>query len=188
VSKCPICDFDISSNLSVCPGCSSRLIKCRNCGNLVFYKADKCPNCGEDPKRAKSKEDLSIDEKQRGLQKLYDEGVRIKTGAPSIQTIRSSSNLSYIPVTPEKSFTGKAILTLVLYYIGFWIGGFIANLIFLNESKREARRLGRSPDGAGCLGILWFFHVTLPIIAIIILMIISAITGLSIFGFISEIF
>ena len=59
------------------------------------------------------------------------------------------------PPAQPPSFTTKAIITLLVYFV-FWIPGFIANLIFYNEAKTEERRWGQSLAGVGCLSfMLW---------------------------------
>jgi hypothetical protein len=67
---------------------------------------------------------------------------------------------------PPKSFIWQSILTLILYYLGFWIIGFIANVLFIGSAKREKERTGRAPVGSGCLDGLLFFHFTLPVLLI----------------------
>ncbi len=81
----------------------------------------------------------------------------------------------------HKSFTGKAFFTLVLYYLGFWIGGVIANFLFLGEAKRARNVTGMNPSGMGCLNFLIVTHFYLPLFLVIIL-IVLLITGLSHLG------
>ena len=59
---------------------------------------------------------------------------------------------------PPKSFTGWAILTLILYWVGFWVIGLIANVAFLSSAKDEWHRTRRKPDGYDLLvAFLWLF-------------------------------
>ena len=51
----------------------------------------------------------------------------------------------------SKSYTGKAILTFILYMF-FWIPGFIANVIFYEESRSMSKIAGKELPGTGCLG------------------------------------
>jgi hypothetical protein len=78
----------------------------------------------------------------------------------------------------NKSFTGKAFLTLLMYYIGFWLVGFIMNIIFLSEAKRTQAITQMSPPGKGCLVALLVFHLIVPLL---ILFLIFGV-GLSIFS------
>jgi hypothetical protein len=66
----------------------------------------------------------------------------------------------------RKSYTLKAVLTLVLYYVGFYIVGLIVNLVFLSEANSDQRASGVSPSGKGCLIFLLIFHLIIPILLI----------------------
>ena len=68
-----------------------------------------------------------------------------------------------------KSFTGPAIITLVLYFI-FWIPGLIANVLYYKEAKEVQRVTGHSPQGMGCLSAMFWFAV-ISFVGIIILFI-----------------
>jgi hypothetical protein len=50
----------------------------------------------------------------------------------------------------EKDYIGEALITLLLYYVGAGVIGFIANLIFLNNAKNDQRR-GVMTRNVGCL-------------------------------------
>lgn len=65
----------------------------------------------------------------------------------------------------SKSFVGPAWLTFFLYYIGLYIGGLIANILFINSAKTTQRIINRDPPGTGCLWFLIWTHVFLPLIA-----------------------
>lgn len=67
----------------------------------------------------------------------------------------------------SKSFTGKAILTLILYWIGFYIIGLIANIAFLSSANKSRSISGISPSGRGCLVFLIWFHLIIPILLIL---------------------
>jgi TRAP-type mannitol/chloroaromatic compound transport system permease small subunit len=49
-----------------------------------------------------------------------------------------------------KSYTMKAVVTLLLYFLLF-IPGFIANIVFLGEANKTKKIIGRNPEGHGCL-------------------------------------
>ena len=59
------------------------------------------------------------------------------------------------PPAQPPSFTTKAVVTFLIYFI-FWLPGLIVNILFLNEAKTEEGRWGQSLSGVGCLSfMLW---------------------------------
>jgi hypothetical protein len=74
-------------------------------------------------------------------------------------------------VASTQSFVGSAVLTWVLYYVGFYIIGFIVNLVYLSSAKNIFRQTGISPSGRGCLQFLFFVHFWLPIVALLLLIV-----------------
>ncbi|HOT97918.1 MAG TPA: FHA domain-containing protein [bacterium] len=70
----------------------------------------------------------------------------------------------------NKSFTGKAFLSLLLYYVGFWFLGFISNIIFLSDANRTKRLIGSNPPGYGCLTTLLVVHIALPLLILMIIL------------------
>ena len=71
-------------------------------------------------------------------------------------------------VHAAKSYVGLAFLTLLLYYVGFFIIGLICNLVFLAQANESRRIVGSSPSGRGCLLFLLWTHLLIPIIIILI--------------------
>lgn len=67
-------------------------------------------------------------------------------------------------IAASRSFYGPALLTLALYWFTFWIGGLIANLVYLNSASNAQKLSGVSPEGKGCLWLLLIVHVVLPIL------------------------
>lgn len=65
-----------------------------------------------------------------------------------------------------KSYYGAALLTLALYWLTFWIGGIIANVIYLNSASNTQRLSGVSPEGKGCLWALLITHIGIPLLII----------------------
>ena len=59
---------------------------------------------------------------------------------------------------PEKDYLGEAFLSLVLYYFGLGIVGLIANIIFLNNARRDERQ-GILTRNVGCLQALLWVHI-----------------------------
>ncbi len=62
----------------------------------------------------------------------------------------SSQQPQNVYLTVRVSFTSKAILTLILYFV-LYIPGLIANFVFWNEARRIKERTGDAPEGYGCL-------------------------------------
>ncbi len=83
----------------------------------------------------------------------------------------------YPPVQyrPEKSYLGEALITLVLYYLGFGLIGLIANIIFLNNANRDERQ-GLLVRNKGCLQLLLWVHVIGLVVGCIVLVVL-ALTG-----------
>ena len=52
-----------------------------------------------------------------------------------------------------KSYSGAAILVLILYLF-LWFPGLIANVLYLEEAKRNQRIAGHDLPGVGCLEIM----------------------------------
>ena len=68
-----------------------------------------------------------------------------------------------------KSYVGVAWLTLLLYYIGFYIIGLIVNLVYLSKAKQTMKITNTSPPGRGCLRFLLWTHLLIPITFVLIL-------------------
>lgn len=73
-------------------------------------------------------------------------------------------------VHASKSYVATAFLTLLLYYVGFFIIGLICNIVFLSQSNESKRIVGASPSGRGCLVFLLWVHIVIPIILLILFM------------------
>lgn len=71
-------------------------------------------------------------------------------------------------VHASKSYTGWAFLTLILYWVGFYIIGLIANIAFLSAANKSKRISGVSPSGRGCLIFLIWFHIITLIIIVLL--------------------
>lgn len=68
---------------------------------------------------------------------------------------------------PEKSYLGEAFITLLLYYLGFGLIGLIANILFLNNARRD-ERTGVVTRNVGCLQVLLWVHIALLALACVI--------------------
>jgi hypothetical protein len=52
--------------------------------------------------------------------------------------------------TRYQSFTGKAVIALLLYFL-LYIPGLIVNIMFIGEANRVRKETGQAPSGLGCL-------------------------------------
>jgi hypothetical protein len=73
-----------------------------------------------------------------------------------------------VALAAQKSFTGNAFFTWVLYWFG-WLPGVIMNFVYLNEAKGVQKLTGQSPPGMGCLTLLIITHFLIPLILIALL-------------------
>lgn len=68
------------------------------------------------------------------------------------------------------SYTGKAVVVVLLYFCGY-LPGLICNIIFLIEALRTKKHYGRVPQGMGLLTILLLLSMTvIPLLAFISVM------------------
>ena len=103
------------------------------------------------------------------------------------QDPRSQPQYVYVSTTAQdtmraiaatRSYIGPAILTLALYWLLFWVGGVIANVLYLYSANNAERISGVSPEGKGCLWILLIVHVILPIALVFILIVMGGLTAI----------
>lgn len=165
MKNCPICQGSIQDSALECNHCGVSLKHCATCGTLLLSTAHKCTKCTTSLDQKENQNDYN-DSRQKAIQNLEFAGAKAQ-GATIVDSNQSNNPIKVAINYPTKSFTWHAILTLILYYVGFWIIGFVANLIFLNDVKKEQERTGNNPTGSGCLSFLLLIHVTLPILLII---------------------
>jgi len=86
---------------------------------------------------------------------------------PAISNVQPNMQADMVrAIAATRTYYGAALWTLALYWIAFWIGGVIANIIYLNSANNAQKLSGVSPEGKGCLWILLITHVVLPIVGI----------------------
>jgi hypothetical protein len=153
---------------------------CNNCGKQITDDSVFCTYCGKEIVKIKSNQ---ID----------------STSSPIISYVQKSNNQN-LPVNPEinvrviqdpnqnigfgmeyalhsnKSYIGYAWLTILLYIITFWIGGFIANIVYLNAAITTRKIIKRDPPGFVFL-IVILVLANSGIIFIVISMIASGLYG-----------
>ncbi|MBN1312499.1 MAG: hypothetical protein JXB30_13880 [Anaerolineae bacterium] len=64
---------------------------------------------------------------------------------------------------PEKDYLGEALITLVLYYVGFGLIGLIVNIVFLGNARRD-QSMGIATRNVGCLQAVLWVHIALMVI------------------------
>jgi hypothetical protein len=74
-----------------------------------------------------------------------------------------------------KSYTGSAILVLVLYFV-FYVPGLIANFMYYNDAKRMEDIAGERLPGVGCLQAQLYLAVCTFVAAAMVIL------GIAIFG------
>ena len=89
-------------------------------------------------------------------------------------------------VALSKSYVGAAFLCWLLYYVGFWVVGFVVNLVYLSQAKRVQRETQHSPSGKGCLSLLLFVHFWLPLMLIVGLIVLGVVSGGAVMEMLSE--
>jgi hypothetical protein len=74
------------------------------------------------------------------------------------QRFQNAVAVQQIAAARVKSYTGPAILVLVLYLF-LWLPGFIANILYYSDAKRMERVAGHSLPGAGCLAVMLWLNL-----------------------------
>jgi hypothetical protein len=65
-----------------------------------------------------------------------------------------------------KSYTGPAVLVLVLYMV-LWLPGFVANILYYSDARRMERIAGYALPGSGCLTVMLWLNVASVVIGIV---------------------
>jgi hypothetical protein len=84
----------------------------------------------------------------------------IKRKNDDYYVIDDNYDYEYVAV-PQQDYTTAAIMTLILYFVGF-IPGLVVNLLVLFKARQEEALTGVTPVGMGCLTSLFLFFVILP--------------------------
>ncbi len=83
---------------------------------------------------------------------------------------------------PEKDYLGEAFITLLLYFVGMGVAGLIANIIFLNNARRDQNQ-GVNTRNVGCLQVLLWFQIISLVLACAAVAIIMLLGGFAaVFG------
>jgi hypothetical protein len=185
---CPFCNNPVDSGVFQCPHCGrvQYKIRCSRCGSWSFANSTTCRAChgpftAEDQARR-----FAIEPNDSFMMDVAPTMAPIprRPGAPAAQpappppqpqappVVVVQPQASPLPAAPqpqvlvvdrpgyvrEKSYLGEAFLTLALYWIGLFIAGLIANIIFLGNARRD-RQWGVITTNVGCLQALLWFHI-----------------------------
>jgi len=68
--------------------------------------------------------------------------------------------------------------------VGFWLVGLIVNIVYLADAARYRRETQLPASGVGCLWALLIFHLVLPIVGAVLLVVtgLGALILAAIFG------
>jgi hypothetical protein len=66
-------------------------------------------------------------------------------------------------ISQPKDYNVTALIILLLYLL-FYLPGLIANIIYWSQARQEAKRIGKNPDGMGCLTALLVVLGALPLL------------------------
>jgi hypothetical protein len=69
--------------------------------------------------------------------------------------------------TRNQSFTGKAVIALLLYFL-FYIPGLIVNIMFISQANRVRKETGQTPSGIGCLWATLVVSI-IPLAAVLVI-------------------
>lgn len=97
-----------------------KLILCPDCNQSISSRASHCPHCG-----------CPIQQNTYGSE-------------------RSLAHEFEKMQLRQKSFTTPAVITFVLYCIG-WVPGLFVNFMYLDEAKKVKAATRQKPEGYGCL-------------------------------------
>jgi len=119
-------------------------IKCPFCSEAINAGAKKCKHCGEWLNR------------------------------PALSPLPyARPQQSATAQQPPRSYVNSAVVTLILYVLGFGIVGLVVNFVYLASARTEWQRTGQAPEGRGCLvALLWaFFWIPLIIFVVVVIFI-----------------
>jgi hypothetical protein len=158
--------------------------RCDYCKTVVEKGEKICPSCGAPlpftPDEPRTPE--RVDHSRPVTRSSVDQPTS-QSQTPNVQvTVQPQT------VVKQESFVGRAFIALILYYLGLYIVGLILNIVFLSNANGIRNRTGSSPSGRGCLLFLIWTHFWIPLLAFLIIIIISLALGEGAFGIFEEFF
>jgi hypothetical protein len=82
------------------------------------------------------------------------------------QQFQNAVAAQHIAAARAKSYTGPAILVLVLYPL-LWFPGFIANILYYSDAKQMQRVAGHPLPGTGCLAVMLWLNVASLVLSLL---------------------
>jgi hypothetical protein len=82
------------------------------------------------------------------------------------QQFQNAVAAQHIAAARAKSYTGPAILVLVLYLL-LWLPGFIANILYYSDAKQTQRVAGYPLPGTGCLAVMLWLNVASLVLSLL---------------------
>jgi hypothetical protein len=92
------------------------------------------------------------------MQNIPDHNRQMQQRRWEAQQYQNAVAAQHVAAARAKSYTGPAILVLVLYLL-MWLPGFIANILYYSDAKQTQRVAGYSLPGTGCLAVMLWLNV-----------------------------
>jgi len=150
---------------------------CHNCGKEINENSVYCKHCGKEVlNKLENNQIETINEaKDSSMESINNQELnKSEINVRVVQEPNPNIGLGMeYAVHSNKSYIGYAWLTIVLYVFALWIGGFIANIVYLNAAKNTRRIINRDPPGLIFLIVLLIFGIMGLIFGIIIPLAIS---------------
>jgi len=136
---------------------------CPNCGKEINENSRYCTHCGEHVLGRQENNQINISRGTQIQKKETHSNNSLSKPEVKVEVVHSENsnmglNMEYA-VHSNKSYIGYAWLTIVLYIFTFWLGGLIANIVYLNAAKNTSRIIKRDPPGLVFLIVLLIFGI-----------------------------
>ena len=140
---------------------------CPSCGKLIKWDAVICPKCGVQVEDLYPVNKSDVVYKPRLINQNLSSTPEINVRVIQDPNQNIGFGMEYA-LHSNKSYIGYAWLTILLYFITFWIGGFIANIVYLNAAKNTKRITKKDPPGLVFLIVLLILGIIGLVFGIII--------------------
>ncbi len=149
---------------------------CSSCGKEINENSIYCNYCGKEvlKKVENTQVETSYETRNQNIQSINNQKLdRPEINVRVIQEPNPNIGIGMeYAVHSNKTYIGYAWLTILLYTITFWIGGFIANIVYLNAAKTTRRIIKRDPPGIIFLTVLLVFGI-IGIIGLVVVIIVT---------------